>query len=165
VRGLIVITIATSWIIGLPPTDPTKWVHWFFDTSNASFRPPAAALGIFLIFIYLLVRRARRKYQRQEYQDYYSGSVEVSGVSILALSSGSIAGEAGMRKDDVIIEYASERDLTIERLAATTERGHEAGQVCVVFVRDGQQYSRMVKPGPLGISVMNTTINVLVRSE
>jgi hypothetical protein len=94
------------------------------------------------------------------------GHLSVRGASILAFSPESSARKAGMHKGDVIIEYASERDITIEKLSAVTaKKAPEAGQVRVVFVRDGQQHSRMLPSGPLGISVINTTINVPVQSK
>lgn len=95
-----------------------------------------------------------------------SDHVTVRGVSIVEFSPGSSAGKAGMHKGDVIIEYGSERDVTIEKLSAVmAKRDPEAGQVRVVFMRDGQQYTQKLPSGPLGISAMNITINVPLKSE
>ncbi len=71
-----------------------------------------------------------------------------------------------MQKGDVIIEYASERDVTLEKLSAIVAKGGpETGQMPVVFVRDGRRYSQTLPPGSLSISAMNTTINVPLKSQ
>lgn len=160
--ALIIMALATIWICGLPPSDPMDWFQWLFYRNEPWTSPVRAAL-LFMAFLFFLIGNA---YKRQMNRDVYSGSVKLNGVSILALSPGSIAEKASMRKGDVIIEYASEKDLTIEKLSSLAARkGPEAGQVCVVFLRDRKQYSQTLPRGPLGISAMNTTTNVLVKSE
>jgi hypothetical protein len=92
--------------------------------------------------------------------------LSVRGVSILEFRPESSARKAGMNEGDVIIEYASERDVTLEKLSAViAKRGTEAGQVSVVFVRDAQQYTQTLPSGPLGISAMDSTINVALQSK
>jgi uncharacterized RDD family membrane protein YckC len=107
--------------------------------------------------------------KRRAIHDFIAGSVvvreeglsKVAGVSILSVNPDSIAEKAGMQKGDVIIEYDSERDLTMERLAdIMAKRGGEPAQVSVVFVRDRLQYSRKLPAGPLGVSAVNTTVDV-----
>ncbi len=109
--------------------------------------------------------------KRRAIHDFIAGSVvvrdkelsKVSGVSILSVNPDSIAEKAGMRKGDVIIEYDSERDLTMEKLAEImAKRGGEQAQVSVLFVRDRLQYSRKLPSGPLGVSAANTTVDVFV---
>ncbi len=121
---------------------------------NGRWTMPVRAVLLFMAFLFFLIGKA---YKRQMNSDVYSGSVKLNGVSILALSPESIAEKAGMRKGDVIVEYASEKDLTIEKLSSlAAKKGPEAGHVYVVFLRDRKQYSQTLPCGPLGISAMNT---------
>jgi hypothetical protein len=116
-----------------------------------------------LVFICILVIR---DYKREWIHGIFTGSAVVSGVSILGFHSESSAREAGMQKDDVIIEYASERDITIEKLSALmAKREPEAGQVCVIFVGGRQRYWQTLPSGPPSISAMNVTVNVPIKSD
>jgi hypothetical protein len=104
--------------------------------------------------------------QQSEPKPRSDNHLSAKGVSILEFRPESTARKAGMQKGDVIIEYASERDVTIEHLSALiAKREHEAGHVHVVFVRGGQQHSVTLPSGPLAISAMNVTISVPLKSE
>ena len=82
-----------------------------------------------------------------------------TGVSILSFKSESIARKARMQKGDVIVEYDGKRNLTTDKLMAlTTVTKPEGTQTRVAFVRDGHAHSIVVPTGPLGISVLDTTI-------
>jgi hypothetical protein len=84
--------------------------------------------------------------------------LSAAGVSILGFKSGSIAGKAGMQNGDIIVEYDGMRNLTTDKLTAlTTVTKPEGTQVRVVFMRAGHESSTLVPPGPLGISVLDTT--------
>lgn len=111
--------------------------------------------------------------KRRAVHDFIAGSVvvrdtelsKVTGVSILHLDPNSVAAEAGMQRGDVIVEYGSERDLTLDKLAAIMEKqGAESGPVSVVFVRNGLQYSRKLPSGPLGFSAVNTTVEARLKT-
>jgi hypothetical protein len=161
--GLIILASATFWICGLPPANPTEWFDWLFDRTYERVQTPLRALSMLLIFMYILVIRNCRG---GVLHDVFTGSAVVSGVSILGFHPESSAKEAGMQNGDVIIEYGSERDLTIEKLSAImAKREPEAVEVCVVFMRGRQQYSQTLPPGPLGISAMNVTVTVPIKSE
>jgi hypothetical protein len=161
--GLIILAVATFWICGLPPANPVDWFYWLFDMSGGRVITPAKALITFLLFISVLVIR---NYKREWIHDIFTGSVVVSGVSIREFHLESSAREAGMQKGDVIFEYGSERDLTIEKLSdIMAKREPEPGQVCVAFMRGRQQYSKTLPSGPLGISTMNVTVTVPIKSE
>lgn len=81
----------------------------------------------------------------------------VQGVKILGFRAKSGAREAGMQKDDVIIEYGGTRNLTTETLLALTTMTRPDGTgVGVAFLRNGREYSLPMPPGPLGISAMDT---------
>lgn len=163
--GLIIMALATFWICGLPPANPAEWFHWFFNRSG-HWRTPFYSLSIFLILIYLLVARDSLSAKWKTLKDFFPGSIAVSGVTILRMNQDSIAAEAGMQRGDVIVEYASERDLTLEKLAAVmAKKEAEPRPVSVVFVRDRGQHSCKLPPGPLGISAVNTTVDVLVKTE
>jgi hypothetical protein len=164
--GLIILALLTLWICGSPPANPMDWGHWFFRESYDGVHTPMWTLYLFLVFTYLLVTRAVRSCKWRPLHNFFPGSVLARGVSILEFHPESSAREAGMHKGDVIIEYGSERDVTIEKLSAIIrKREPEAGQVCVVFMRGRQQYSNTLPCGPLGISVMNVTVNVPLKSE
>jgi hypothetical protein len=161
--GLIILASATFWICGLPPANPTERFDWLFDRSYERVQTPLRALSMLLIFMYILVIRNCRE---GVLHDIFTGSAVVNGVSILGFHPESSAKEADMQKGDVIFEYGSERDLTIEKLSAImAKREHEAVEVCVVFMRGRQQYSQTLPSGPLGISAMNVTVTVPIKSE
>jgi hypothetical protein len=64
-----------------------------------------------------------------------------------------------MQKGDVIVEYDGMRNLTTGKLMALTVMTKPEGtQVRVFFMRDGHEHSTAVPPGPLGISVLDTTM-------
>jgi hypothetical protein len=165
--GIIAFALVNLAVCGLPPANPTEWLPWIVSRSYKGVPTPVYCWGNFFLFLYLLrFTRDARNRARQALHGFFTGAVVVEGVSILEFEPESSAREAGMHMGDVIIEYASEKDLTIEKLSAVmAKRGLEGSQVCVVFVRDGQRSSQTLPPGPLGISAMNTTINVLVKSE
>jgi hypothetical protein len=83
-----------------------------------------------------------------------------AGVSILGFKSGSTAGKAGMQKGDIVVEYDGKRNLTTDKLMALTAVTRPEGtQIRVVFMRDGHEHSTLLPPGPLGISVLDTTMH------
>ncbi len=96
-----------------------------------------------------------------------SGDIfSIRGASILEFTPESHAEKAGMRKGDVIIQYGSERDITIQKLSAMTAKKEADGaQVRVVFVRDDQQRSLVLPAGPLGVSLTNATVKISPRSK
>jgi hypothetical protein len=156
--GIAIVALATFWCCDPLPDDPEEWFSWLFDTTWE--------MEMLLFLIFILVTRAVWKYKRQPLRNFFPGAVEVRGVSIVELSPGSIARNAGMHKGDVIIEYAAARDLTVEILSdimAETPAKH--GLVRVVFMRDRQRYSETLPWGPLGISAINTTISVPLKSD
>ncbi|WP_157212171.1 hypothetical protein [Desulfomonile tiedjei] len=161
--GFIVMVFATFCFIGFPPANLVDWFSWLLDTSHEQIRIPLRALSTFLIFIYFMTVL---KYRRQAFHDLdlYPALVKSKGVSILSFASESSARDAGMQRGDVIVEYGSETDITIEKLSAiTVKKTAEIGQVSVVFMRDGQRLSKMLPSGSLGISAMDTTVSVPVR--
>jgi hypothetical protein len=83
----------------------------------------------------------------------------VEGVSILGFMLGSAAKRAGMQVHDVIIEYDGARNLSADKLASLTQIAMaRENRPRVVFVRDGHEHSLRLSGGPLGISVVDTTI-------
>lgn len=81
----------------------------------------------------------------------------VQGVKILGFSAKSSAKESGMQKGDGIIAYDGVGNLTTEKLLALTAMTKPEGSIIhVVLVRNGNEYSLTVPPGPLGISAMDT---------
>jgi hypothetical protein len=80
------------------------------------------------------------------------------GVSVLGFNPESSARDAGMEKDDVIIEYAGFRGLTVENLPSFVAKANpKLVQAHVVFLRDGHAHSVALPPGPLGISAVDAT--------
>ncbi|MFH1113532.1 MAG: PDZ domain-containing protein [Pseudomonadota bacterium] len=83
------------------------------------------------------------------------------GVLILGFSPESAAQKAGMKKGDVIVEFGGIGDLTTESLASLTATTNpEETGTRAVFLRDDQDYSVELPPGPLGISAMDSTTQV-----
>lgn len=83
-----------------------------------------------------------------------------TGVSILGFKSESTAREAGMQTGDIIVEYDGMRNLTTDKLMAlTTVTRPEGTQIRMAFMRNGHERSALVPPGPLGISVLDTTMH------
>jgi len=83
----------------------------------------------------------------------------IRGILIVDFLAKSSAKKAGLTKGDVIIQYHGHTDLTTEEFLALTARSkREKAKPTIVFVRDGRQYSVRVAGGPLGISVVDTSV-------
>lgn len=81
------------------------------------------------------------------------------GVLIRGFRPGSTAQAAGMKKGDVIVKYGGIGNLTTESLAAfTATTNREKTSTRVAFLRDCQEHSVELPPGPLGISAMDTSM-------
>jgi hypothetical protein len=91
--------------------------------------------------------------------------MQSKGVTILEFNPGSSAEKAGLQKGDVIIGYGGVWDLTIDKLTTLKAvTGLEGTGARVVLVRDGQEHSVNLPPGPLGISAVDSTIHDSAKS-
>jgi hypothetical protein len=91
--------------------------------------------------------------------------MQFKGVTILGFNPGSSAEKAGLQKGDVIIGYGGVWDLTIDKLTTLKAvTGLEGTGARAVFVRDGQEHSVNLPPGPLGISAADSTIHDSAKS-
>ena len=81
------------------------------------------------------------------------------GVSILDFHPESIAKDAGLEENDVIIEYYGVGELTSTKLAALTMTAKpREGEITVICVRDGNSFPVTLPLGRLGISALDVVV-------
>jgi hypothetical protein len=89
----------------------------------------------------------------------------VNGVLIVEFKSESSAKESGLEIGDVIVEYDGARNLTCDKLTTLTlEKGLDGQLTGLIFVRNRQERYVSVPHGPLGISAVDTALQICSES-
>ena len=94
----------------------------------------------------------------QAYDEYLFNSKQNNRIRIISVMLGSAAEQAGIQKNDVVINYDNNRMFSWQELKNATSEGQLGDYVSIDIFREGQIYSFSVPRGPLGIQLGATRL-------
>jgi len=92
------------------------------------------------------------------YDRYLFSSEQSNRVNIASVMQGSAADQAGLRKGDVILNYADQQLFKWNELQEATTRGVRGEYVNVTVMRNGQIINLWLPRGPLGVRMSSARL-------